>query len=314
MGKRAKPFLLTHLDLDRALAACRLTPVEQIVMQHMREHSYGEARRRNLESALPVKLNRHELSRISGIDRSVIVKAIARMVADNLLIEADDGHRINKRFQEWTGGHALTDQSLAYAMGVMWTSPPGGDVDLTPGGDVDLTRGVAQTSPPGVMWTSPPNTSPPTPPHSRARASEDSSERFKKTSEERAESAPACETDAIDSLASEIVGRIWGLTEDGEPDSITVYSVASSLRSVGPGLDPAHVRAVACKCAAKASPASYFFGIARTGGLRPDPIRDPPPRVDREAARKAERLASAERLRIKLMAELDEEDQPRACR
>lgn len=311
MGQRAKPFVITHLDLDRALASCRMTPVEQIVMQYMREHSYGDARRRNLTSALPVKLNRHELARISGIDRSVIVKAVARMVADRLLIEGGDGFRINKRFQEWTGHHALTHESVAYANGVMRTSPPGGDADLTLGGDVDLTPGVAQTSPPGVMPTSPPDVVPPTPPIEE-RARQKTEERFKKIPEERSERERACEPDAIDRLASEIVGRIWGLTEsDGQPDSMLVYSVASSIRSAGPESSPDLARAQAVKAARKSDPASYFFRIARTGGLREDPINlraGSSPAQSRAADLKAERLASAERLRIKLLAE-DEEDQ-----
>jgi hypothetical protein len=295
-----KPFVITHLDIDRALASCRLTPVEQIVMQFMREHSYGDARRRKLADPLPVDLNKHELARLTGLCRPSIIRAVSRLVADRVLIEADGGLHINKQYREWAGAHALTHAAIAYA-----SEPRGVAPVIPPGGSAGDTPPVAPVIPPGVAPVIPPQPSPPTPPHSRTRASEDL-RRFKKSPEERAETAPACEPDEIDNLAAEIVGRIWGLTEDGEPDPVTVYSVASSLRSVGPDLDHPHIRAVACRCAKKASPASYFFGVARTGGLRPDaaPTRQPHAAA---AAHDAEIEAGAERLRLKLLTEFPPE-------
>lgn len=314
MGQRAKPFVITHLDLDRALASCRMTPVEQIVMQYMREHSYGDARRQRLADPLPVRINRKALARATGATRCNIVLAITRLIADRLLIETEGGLLINKRFDEWTGSHTLSCTALAYARSPRGVStaihPQCIDRDTPQCIDAN-TQGVSTAIHPSVSTTIHPDPVPPTPPIEE-RARQKTEERFKKIPEERSERERACEPDAIDRLASEIVGRIWGLTEsDGQPDSMLVYSVASSIRSAGPESSPELARAQAVKAARKSDPASYFFRIARTGGLREDPINlraGSTPAQSRAADLKAERLASAERLRIKLLAE-DEEDQ-----
>lgn len=312
MGQRAKPFVITHLDLDRALASCRMTPVEQIVMQYMREHSYGDARRQRLADPLPVRINRKALARATGATRCNIVLAITRLIADRLLIETEGGLLINKRFDEWTGSHTLSCTALAYARSPRGVStaihPQCIDRDTPQCIDAN-TQGVSTAIHPSVSTTIHPDPVPPTPPIEE-RARQKTEERLKKTSEDtHTEGVCVSGSDEIETLAREIVGSLWRLTEDdGQPDAMVVHSVANSIRSVGPNPDQHHIRQVAIQAATKATdPALYFYGAARRGGLRPDPIRDPPPRVDREAARKAEMLASAERLRIRLMAEEEEE-------
>ena len=322
-------FNLIFADLDRAIVCARFTPAEDAVLLAARELSYSRARRAHLADPLPFTLNQSRIAEYYGLSRGNVCHAVRSLERSRVLLVGDDGHRINKQYDQWIGRHKLSERhlrtcrealasdgnSVAHALHPTVARALQDEADHC---SACATPPVAHALHPCSASATPtcsaratPDVAPPTPPIEE-RARQKTEERFKKIPEERSERERACEPDAIDRLASEIVGRIWGLTEsDGQPDSMLVYSVASSIRSAGPESSPDLARAQAVKAARKSDPASYFFRIARTGGLREDPINlraGSSPAQSRAADLKAERLASAERLRIKLLAE-DEEDQ-----
>lgn len=145
-----KPFNLTIADLDRAFACARLAPLELVVVTMAREESYSRARRAKLADPLPFRLNLHAIAKATGFNRQNLREARERLVRDGIFVEVEGGYLIEKRFELWTGAHALTEAQVAFcreAVGECGRSPRGG-VRALPGGECGRSRGGSVGAPP----------------------------------------------------------------------------------------------------------------------------------------------------------------------
>lgn len=94
------------VDVDRALALAGLGTYEQIVMQFVREHSWGVTRRKGGRSnpwpeAKPVKVNFTRLADDLKVPRQRLQDARRSLVASRMLLESEAGLTVNKRADEW---------------------------------------------------------------------------------------------------------------------------------------------------------------------------------------------------------------------
>lgn len=141
-----KPFNLTIADLDRAFACARLAPLELVVVTLAREESYSRARRAKLADPLPFRLNLHAIAKATGFNRQNLREARERLVRDGIFVEVEGGFLIEKRFELWSGAHALTEVQVAFCRSVggeCGRSPRGGVRALPLGGSVGAPGGGA---------------------------------------------------------------------------------------------------------------------------------------------------------------------------
>lgn len=110
------PFNQTWRPLDRAFALARLEALEAILVTVARELSYSVAvQSGRLPDPLPFRFRLSRIAADWSVDRKSLRIARDRLIRDHVLVDANDGLRINKRFHEWSGPHKLTRQQLATA-------------------------------------------------------------------------------------------------------------------------------------------------------------------------------------------------------
>jgi hypothetical protein len=110
-------FHVLAVDLDRALAHLQLNRYESMVLQYVREHSWGiavKAKRRGepWPDAVPCVINASELSRVWGVPRQRLNDAKWNLVNRRILIEENCSVTISKVVEMWVG---LSPAGLAYA-------------------------------------------------------------------------------------------------------------------------------------------------------------------------------------------------------
>lgn len=121
-------------DVDRALAHAGLNYGEAILMQYIREHSWGDSVRAKKKGdpwkdALVVAWSPGEISRKVGLAGNRLAEAKASLVKSNMLIEIPEGLLINKHAHKWVipggrheGKPRLSSAAIAYAMSA-WPKP-----------------------------------------------------------------------------------------------------------------------------------------------------------------------------------------------
>ena len=134
--KRRTPWNEIHRPLDRALAACGLSPCEQVIMQHAREMCYATAKAHRRDDPLPFRLNQQEFALRVGLTREKVNRAYRRLIGSKLLIQSDGLVVVNKHYRTWMPPHRLCPQQLVHAdAGLFWSpSDPAGrcDQSVTP--------------------------------------------------------------------------------------------------------------------------------------------------------------------------------------
>lgn len=130
-------FGVLTTDVDRALACAGLTMYEAILMQYIREHSWGTATRRKggkanpWPDAVPVALNFSRLASTLDVPRQKLQQAKRRLIDSQMLVERTEGLLVNKRADQWTDPNnpekpRLSPAMLAYAaMAIDADSEPG---------------------------------------------------------------------------------------------------------------------------------------------------------------------------------------------
>jgi hypothetical protein len=110
------PFHVLTVDLDRAIAHLGLGRFEQMLLQYVREHSWGtQARTKGRGDAwpdpVPACVNLAELARAWDVPRQRLSQAKWTLINRNVLIEEGDRLTINKNASTWAG---LTPASHLY--------------------------------------------------------------------------------------------------------------------------------------------------------------------------------------------------------
>jgi hypothetical protein len=126
-----QPWGVVAFDVDRALARARMTDHEQVVMQFVREYSWGSSTRRKppgkahpWPDATPAEWRPRELALRMGVDHARLCQAKARLVGSLMLVEDKAGLQINKNADRWifpkghprAGQRRLDAAAIAYAM------------------------------------------------------------------------------------------------------------------------------------------------------------------------------------------------------
>ena len=144
--KKSPPWNQIHRSLDRALACCGLSPVEQIIVEHAREMCYAVALRKGFKDPVPFRPEHHRLARRLKLTRPAITRAYHRLLASKVLIPIDErGVIVNKHFATWIEPHRLSEALLTYAIqGATWK--PGEDPLV---GNQSSTSAVTDRAPVG---------------------------------------------------------------------------------------------------------------------------------------------------------------------
>jgi hypothetical protein len=111
------PYHVLTVDLDRAIAHLGLSRYETMLLQYVREHSWGtqartKSRNEPWPDPVPVEINVSDLAREWGVPRQRLNEARWSLTNRNVLIDEDGRLSINKLASTWIG---LTPQSHAYA-------------------------------------------------------------------------------------------------------------------------------------------------------------------------------------------------------
>lgn len=122
--RRQTPANLIYRTLDRALAACGLSPCESLLMQIARERSYALAKIQGLEDAIPFTLNISHIAGLWGMSRRGLQKAIRRLETAEIIQAHPEGLWINKYHRTWKPPHRLTDRQIHAVEDYRISEPP----------------------------------------------------------------------------------------------------------------------------------------------------------------------------------------------
>jgi hypothetical protein len=110
------PYHVITVDLDRAIAHLGLTRYESMLLQYVREQSWGtqartKGRNEPWPDPVPACVNAADLAREWGVPRQRVSQAKWTLINRNVLIEDGDRLTINKNASTWLG---LSPASHAY--------------------------------------------------------------------------------------------------------------------------------------------------------------------------------------------------------
>jgi hypothetical protein len=142
-----QPWGIIACDVDRALARARMNDYEQILMQIIREFSWGKSTRQKVPGkkhpwpeAIPYPWCPGDLAMRLGLPDSRLCEAKRHLVGSKMVVESRGGLLINKNADQWIfpNGHPragqprLDEKALVYAMGARPDLEP-----ATPGPEID---------------------------------------------------------------------------------------------------------------------------------------------------------------------------------